>query len=41
MPMEGGRYAVIVDAGELASGHYLLELRYGTGRAVEKIIVQR
>lgn len=39
--MEEGRYAVGLDAGALPTGAYLVELRFGSNRTVEKIVVAR
>jgi hypothetical protein len=37
--MDEGRYAVDLDATGLAPGSYLVEFRYGTRRALQKIVV--
>jgi hypothetical protein len=39
--MEAGRYAIDLDATDLAPGSYLVEFRYGSKRAVQKIVVMR
>jgi hypothetical protein len=37
--MEAGRYAIDLDVTGLAPGSYMVEFRYGTRRAVQKIVV--
>jgi hypothetical protein len=39
--MEAGRYATSIDSDELSPGIYLVELRHGRDRIVEKVVVVR
>lgn len=38
---EAGRYAVELDAGQLPSGSYLVQLRTGEEQVVERVVIQR
>ena len=39
--MVTGRYSVEIDAHDLVPGTYMLELRYGSDRIVEKLAIVR
>ncbi|MEP7217833.1 MAG: T9SS type A sorting domain-containing protein [Bacteroidota bacterium] len=39
--IDAGRYAITIDGGMLAPGTYVIELRYGENRLVEKMVVVR